>query len=220
MVTQMEAFFQPIKLSLIVASIALLIVFILGVSAAWLMSRKEFRGKVLIETVLLLPIVLPPTVIGFILIMLFGQNGILGTLTNLLFHQSLMFTIWAAIIAAVVVAFPLMYQSVKTGLSFVDRHIEDAARVDGSNEWDVFRYITLPLIQKPILSGVILSFARALGEFGATLMFAGNIPGRTQTIPMAIYVAFESNKMTLAWAWVLSIIVVSFVMLFFIRKSA
>ena len=216
----MEAFFQPIKLSLIVASIALLIVFILGVSTAWMMSRKEFRGKVLIETILLLPIVLPPTVIGFILIMLFGQNGILGTLTNLLFHQSLMFTIWAAIIAAVVVAFPLMYQSVKTGLSFVDRHIEDAARVDGSNEWGVFRYITLPLIKRPILSGVILSFARALGEFGATLMFAGNIPGRTQTIPMAIYVAFESNKMTLAWAWVLSIIVVSFVMLFFIRKSA
>lgn len=216
----MEAFFQPIKLSLIVASIALLIVFILGVSAAWMMSRKEFRSKVLIETILLLPIVLPPTVIGFILIMLFGQNGLLGKLTNLLFHQSLMFTIWAAVIAAVVVAFPLMYQSVKTGLSFVDRHIEDAARVDGSNEWDVFRYITLPLIQKPILSGVILSFARALGEFGATLMFAGNIPGRTQTIPMAIYVAFESHKMTLAWSWVLSIIVVSFVMLFFIRKSA
>ncbi len=220
MVTQMETFFQPIKLSLIVASIALLVVFILGVSAAWVMSKKKFRGKVLIETILLLPIVLPPTVIGFILIMLFGQNGLLGKVTNLLFNQSLMFTIWAAVIAAVVVAFPLMYQSVKTGLTFVDRHIEDAARVDGSNEWNVFRYITLPLIKRPILSGVILSFARALGEFGATLMFAGNIPGRTQTIPMAIYVAFESNKITLAWAWVLSIIVVSFVMLLFIRKSA
>ncbi|WP_208591318.1 molybdate ABC transporter permease subunit [Gracilibacillus suaedae] len=216
----METFFQPIKLSLIVASIALLVVFILGVSAAWVMSKKKFRGKVLIETILLLPIVLPPTVIGFILIMLFGQNGLLGKVTNLLFNQSLMFTIWAAVIAAVVVAFPLMYQSVKTGLTFVDRHIEDAARVDGSNEWNVFRYITLPLIKRPILSGVILSFARALGEFGATLMFAGNIPGRTQTIPMAIYVAFESNKITLAWAWVLSIIVVSFVMLLFIRKSA
>ncbi|MGN8646724.1 molybdate ABC transporter permease subunit [Gracilibacillus sp. HCP3S3_G5_1] len=216
----MEAFFQPIKLSLIVASIALLIVFILGVSAAWLMSKKKFRGKVLIETILLLPIVLPPTVIGFMLIMVFGQNGLLGKLTNLLFNQSLMFTIWAAVIAAVVVAFPLMYQSVKTGLTFVDHAIEDAARVDGANEWKIFRYITLPLIQRSILTGAILSFARALGEFGATLMFAGNIPGRTQTIPMAIYVAFESNKMTLAWAWVLSIIVVSFVMLFFIRKSA
>ncbi|SFM11937.1 molybdate transport system permease protein [Gracilibacillus orientalis] len=215
----MEAFFQPIKLSLIVSVIALIIVFFLGTSAAWLMTKKKFKGKVLIETLLLLPIVLPPTVIGFILIMLFGQNGMLGKVTNLLFNQSLMFTIWAAIIAAVVVAFPLMYQSVKTGLTFVDRHIEDAARVDGSNEWNVFRYITLPLIQRPILSGIILSFARALGEFGATLMFAGNIPGRTQTVPMAIYVAFESNKMTLAWAWVLSIIVVSFVMLFFIRKS-
>ncbi len=216
----MEAFFQPIKLSLIVSTIALIIVFFLGTLTAWVMFKKDFKGKVWIETILILPIVLPPTVIGFILIMLFGQNGLLGKVTNLLFNQSLMFTIWAAIIAAVVVAFPLMYQSVKTGLTFVDRHIEDAARVDGSNEWDVFRYITLPLIQKPILSGVILSFARALGEFGATLMFAGNIPGRTQTVPMAIYVAFESNKMTLAWAWVLSIIVVSFVMLFFIRKSA
>ncbi|QGH33258.1 molybdate ABC transporter permease subunit [Gracilibacillus salitolerans] len=216
----MEAFFQPIKLSLIVSTIALIIVFFLGTLTAWVMFKKDFKGKVWIETILILPIVLPPTVIGFILIMIFGQNGLLGKVTNLLFNQSLMFTIWAAIIAAVVVAFPLMYQSVKTGLTFVDRYIEDAARVDGSNEWDVFRYITLPLIQKPILSGVILSFARALGEFGATLMFAGNIPGRTQTVPMAIYVAFESNKMTLAWAWVLSIIVVSFVMLFFIRKSA
>ncbi|WP_058306167.1 molybdate ABC transporter permease subunit [Gracilibacillus massiliensis] len=216
----MEAFFQPIKLSVTVSLIALIIVSTIGITVAFLMARKQFKGKVWIETLLLLPIVLPPTVIGFILIMLFGQNGVLGKMTNLLLNQTLMFTIWAAVIAAVIVAFPLMYQSVKTGLSFVDRHIEDAARVDGANEWKVFRFITLPLIQKSILSGIILSFARALGEFGATLMFAGNIPGRTQTIPMAIYVAFESNKMTLAWAWVLSIIVVSFIMLLFLRKSA
>ncbi|SHN27167.1 molybdate ABC transporter permease subunit [Gracilibacillus kekensis] len=216
----MEAFFQPIKLSLIVSLIALIIVSTIGITIAFVMAKKQFKGKVWIETVLLLPIVLPPTVIGFILIMLFGQNGILGELTKFLFNQTLMFTIWAAVIAAVVVAFPLMYQSVKTGLSFVDHHIEDAARVDGANEWKVFRFITLPLIQKSILSGTILSFARALGEFGATLMFAGNIPGRTQTIPMAIYVAFESNNMALAWTWVMSIIVVSFIMLLFLRKSA
>ncbi|MDX8046803.1 molybdate ABC transporter permease subunit [Gracilibacillus sp. S3-1-1] len=216
----MEAFFQPIKLSVIISLLALVIVVLLGTTIAWLMTYKRFRGKVILETILLLPIVLPPTVIGFILIMLFGQNGFLGKLTNLLFHQSLMFTIWAAVIAAVVVAFPLMYQSVKTGLSFVDRSAEEAARIDGASEWRVLRFITLPLIQKSLISGIVLSFARALGEFGATLMFAGNIPGRTQTVPMAIYVAFQSNKMTLAWAWVLSIVVVSFVMLLFVRKSA
>ncbi|UOQ48974.1 molybdate ABC transporter permease subunit [Gracilibacillus caseinilyticus] len=216
----MTAFFQPIKLSLIVSLIALIIVIVLGMAIAWLMAKKNFRGKVWIETFLLLPIVLPPTVIGFLLIMLFGQNGFFGKVSQLFFGQSLIFSIWAAVIAAVIVAFPLMYQSVKTGISFVDQHVEDAARVDGANEWKVFSFITLPLIKKSLVSGVVLSFARALGEFGATLMFAGNIPGRTQTVPMAIYVAFESNKMALAWGWVLSIIVISFVMLLFLRNSA
>lgn len=219
----MEAFFQPIKLSLFISFISLIIVTILGMLIGWVMEKKIFKGKVVLDTILLLPIVLPPTVIGFLLIIIFGTNGgVFGEISSFFFDQTIMFTIWAAVIAAVVVAFPLMYQSVRTGISLVDPAIEDAARVDGAGgEWRVFRYITLPLIKKSTMTGVVLAFARALGEFGgATLMFAGNIPGTTQTVPMAIYVAFESNKMGLAWAWVWSIIVVSFIMIGIIRKSA
>ena len=106
-----------------------------------------------------------------------------------------MFTWWAAVIAASVVAFPLMYQSAKTGFLSVDPGAEEAARVDGANEWKVFLHVTLPLSAKTLLTGIILSFARALGEFGATLMFAGNLPGKTQTTPTAIYVAIESGNM-------------------------
>ncbi len=216
----MEAFLQPIKLSLFVSLLALIIVSVLGISIAWVMTKIHFRGKLWLDTVLLLPIVLPPTVIGFLLIIGFGRNGFLGILLDTLFDTSIIFTIWAAVLAAVVVAFPLMYQSVRTGMLQIDRNIEDAARVDGANEWEVFRQITLPLSKNSLITGITLSFARALGEFGATIMFAGNIPGKTQTIPTAIYVAFESNQMGLAWAWVLSIILVSFVMLLFLRKSA
>ena len=123
------------------------------------------------------------------------------------------FTWWAAVIASVVVAFPLMYQSAKTGFQGVDHEIEDAARVDGASEWKVFFFISIPLASKAIVTGGVLSLARALGEFGATLMFAGNIPGETQTVPTAIYVAIGSGNMNLAWLWVISIVFLSFLML-------
>lgn len=121
-----------------------------------------------------------------------------------------MFTTWAAIIASTIVAFPLMFQTVKLGFQSVDKDIEEAARVDGANEMKVFLFVTLPLSAKSMVTGLILSFARALGEFGATLMFAGNIPGKTQTAPTAIYVAMDSGNMSLAWMLVLSMVVVSF----------
>ena len=124
-----------------------------------------------------------------------------------------MFTWWAAVIASTIVAFPLMYQSAKTGFSSIDCDIEHAARVDGANEWQVFMFISIPLALKALVSGGILSFTRALGEFGATLMFAGNIPGKTQTTPLAIYMAIDSGNMTLAWTWVLCMIAISFLML-------
>ena len=120
------------------------------------------------------------------------------------------------VIASTVVAFPLMYQSAKTGFEGIDEEIENAARVDGAGEWRLFLFVTLPLAVKSIVTGAILSSARALGEFGATLMFAGNIPGQTQTIPTAIYIAMDSGNMTLAWLWVAVIIVISFIMLFIV----
>ncbi|MCT2536805.1 molybdate ABC transporter permease subunit [Aquibacillus koreensis] len=214
------AFFHPIQVSLLVAISALIVVLITGLGIGWFMSRNQFKGKTTVETMLILPLVLPPTVIGFLLIMIFGNQGVVGKLVDQLFGQSVMFTVGAAIIAAIVVSFPLMYQSVKTGFQSIPNDIENAARVDGANEWKVFRYISIPLCAKSIVSGIVLSFARALGEFGATIMFAGNIPGKTQTVPTAIYVAFESNQMGLAWAWVIAIVCISFIMLFMIRKNS
>lgn len=213
MITMNEQFWSPVKLSLEVASLSLALVLIIGVLLAKVMYRKKFKGKVVMETILLLPLVLPPTVVGFLLIIIFGVNSPIGRAIEGIFQQPIMFTWWAAVIASTVVAFPLMYQSCKTGFLSVDKGIEEAAWVDGASEWKTFMFITLPLSYKAIISGGILSFARALGEFGATLMFAGNLPGKTQTMPTAIYVALESGNMNLAWMWVLITVVISFFML-------
>jgi molybdate transport system permease protein len=208
-----EQFWSPVKLSIEVASLSLLIVFVLGIGIARLTANRRFKGQSLMDTVLLLPLVLPPSVVGFLLIIIFGRQSPIGQGIEWVFHQPIMFTWWAAVIAATVVAFPLMYQSAKSGFETIDREIEDASRVDGANERQVFLLVTVPLASRAIVTGAILSFARALGEFGATLMFAGNIPGRTQTIPTAIYIAMDAGNMELAWLWVLTILVISFTML-------
>ncbi|MFE4895308.1 molybdate ABC transporter permease subunit [Peribacillus butanolivorans] len=207
-------FWSPVRLSIQVAGLAGILVFILGIFLARIMAKKQFRGKILLETAFLLPLVLPPSVVGFLLIVIFGKNGTLGEFIERVFNQPLMFTWWAAVIASTVVAFPLMYQSAKTGFEGIDEEIENAARVDGAGEWRLFLLVSLPLAVKSIVTGAILSSARALGEFGATLMFAGNIPGQTQTIPTAIYIAMDSGNMTLVWLWVGVIIAISFIMLF------
>ena len=209
-------FWSPVGLSIQVAGLAGILVFILGIFLARMMAKKQFRGRVLLETAFLLPLVLPPSVVGFLLIVIFGKNGLPGQFIEKDFDQPLMFTWWAAVIASTVVAFPLMYQSAKSGFEGIDEEIENAARVDGAGEWRLFLFVTLPLAVKSIVTGAILSSARALGEFGATLMFAGNIPGQTQTIPTAIYIAMDSGNMTLAWLWVAVIIVISFIMLFIV----
>ncbi|UZJ78245.1 molybdate ABC transporter permease subunit [Fictibacillus sp. KU28468] len=204
---------QPISLSISIAATAWLIVIIIGVILGKTMAGRRFKGKVIIETMLMLPLVLPPTVIGFLLIVVFGKRSPAGQLIEAVFHQPIIFTWWAAVLASSVVAFPLMYQSAKTGFEGVNHEIEDAARVDGGGRWKVFLLISVPLSMTSIISGAILSFARALGEFGATLMFAGNIPGETQTIPTAIYLAIDSGNMREAWLLVLASISISFVML-------
>jgi molybdate transport system permease protein len=206
-------FWQPLRFSLEIALISVIIVSFFGIFFARLLYNKKFKGKMLLETFLMMPIVLPPTVIGFLLIYFFGRNSPIGALIEGFFQQSIMFTPWAAIIASSTVAFPLMYQSVKLGFQSVDKDIEDAAKVDGGSRGKVFLLVSLPLTLPAIISGLIMSFARALGEFGATLMFAGNIPGKTQTAPTAIYVAMESGNMSLAWSFVLSMVLISFLML-------
>jgi molybdate transport system permease protein len=212
-------FLAPILLSLKVSLISSIVVFIAAVFIAWLMSRASFRGKTLIETVFLLPLVLPPTVVGFILLVIFGRRSWVGRLIESLFGQPIVFTWFAAVIASVVVSFPLIYQTIKVGFQAIDKDLEDAGRSIGANEWQVFCWITLPLALPSLISGYILGFARGLGEFGATLMLAGNIPGKTQTIPTAIYVAVDSGKMTAAWLWSISIIVISFIMLILANRK-
>ncbi|MHA6480827.1 molybdate ABC transporter permease subunit [Paenibacillus sp. strain BS8-2] len=203
----------PIKLSLLVTLLASVVAALLGIAAAWWMSRGKFRGKTLIDTVFLLPLVLPPTVVGFLLLMLLGRRSWVGQAIEWLFSAPVIFSSWAAVIAAVVVAFPLVYQTMKVGFDSVDRELEQSARSMGASDPQVFRLITLPLAWRSLMTGYILGFARGLGEFGATLMIAGNIPGKTQTVPTAIYVAVDAGRMSMAWAWTIGIIVISFLML-------
>ena len=216
----MEDFWFPVKLSLLVATAATVIIFILGLFAAYWMVAKNVKGRALFETIFFLPLVLPPTVIGFMLIIIFGHNSFIGQMIEKLGGKSVLFTVTAAVIAAVVVAFPLMYQSLKTGFLSVDNNIIDAAKVDGATNRKLLVFIIIPLAFRSIVTGVILSFTRAFGEFGATLMFAGNIPGRTQTIPTAIYFAIESGQTNIAWYYVLISISFSFVLLLLINQTA
>lgn len=207
------ALWPPIRLSLQVTLLASLVAAMLGAAAAWWMSRKRFKGKTLLETAFLLPLVLPPTVVGFLLLVLLGRRSWIGQALEWLFAAPVIFSWWAAVIAAIVVAFPLAYQTMKVGFDAVDRELEDVARSSGAGEWQVFRHITLPLASRSLIAGYILGFARGLGEFGATLMIAGNIPGRTQTVPTAIYVAVDSGRTGMAWAWTIGIVAISFAML-------
>jgi molybdate transport system permease protein len=206
-------FWSPLKLSVEIALVAGSLVFVFGLFLGKIMANRNFKGKVVIETLILLPFALPPTVVGFLLIILLGRQSPIGHLIEAIFKQPVMFTWWAAVIASAVVAFPIMYQSVKTGFEAIDRDIEDAARVDGASEFKLFYLVSIPLSLKSIISGGILSVARILGEFGATIMFAGNIPGKTQTTPLAIYMAIDANNMSMAWLWVGSMIAISFFML-------
>ncbi|QWC23850.1 molybdate ABC transporter permease subunit [Bacillus haikouensis] len=210
-------FFFPIQLSILVACMAAAISLILAVLAAYRNVMTGGRGSSVLETVYLLPLVLPPSVLGFLLLFVFGMNSPVGQTVELLFGQTILFSKPAAVIAAVIVSFPLMYQSVKTGFAEVNRDIVGASKVDGASNWKAFYHVVLPLAKQSIVMGVILGFTRALGEFGATLMFAGNIPGKTQTISTAIYVAIESGESHLAWKYAGVSIGLSFLLLFLMK---
>ncbi len=202
--------FTPLLLSLKVAGIATIIVFITGMMLARLFTKRNFWGKNAFEALFLLPLVLPPTVVGFGLLILFGKNGIIGRLLLDWFDFQVIFTWIGAVIASTVVSFPLMYQSAQAAFSTIDQKLEHAALTMGASRWRVFWTISFPLAWPGLLSGLILSFARALGEFGATLMLAGYIPGRTNTIPMAIYFAVEAGHMNTASFWVIFIVLIGF----------
>lgn len=201
---------QPVFLSIKVALFSLIFVFVSGVSSAWFMRRADFPGKAALEALFTLPLVLPPVVTGFLLLLLIGKQGPVGRFLTEQFHTQIIFTPYAAVLAGAVVAFPLMYQSTKAAFQGVDGNLEDAARTLGAGEWRVFWTVTMPLSWPGLVAGLVLSFARALGEFGATIMVAGNIPGKTQTIPLAIYFAAESNDLTRAGLYVVIISIITF----------
>ncbi|GKV68223.1 molybdenum ABC transporter permease subunit [Sporosarcina sp. NCCP-2716] len=201
---------QPLLLSAKVAAISTVIVFVLGVFLAHLFAKRQFFGKSVLESLFLLPLVLPPTVVGFGLLIVFGKKGWIGSWLLETFDIQIVFTWTAAVIASVVVSFPLMYQSAAAAFENLDGKLEDAARTMGASEWRVFRTVTFPLAWPGLLAGLVLSFARGLGEFGATLMLAGYIPGKTDTMPMAIYFAVESGQMEKASFWVVIITALGF----------
>lgn len=199
---------SPLWISLKTAGLATVATFFLGIAAAHWMLGYRGRWRSLIEGIFVSPLILPPTVVGFLLLLLFGRNGPLGQFMAQ-FDFSIVFTWYAAVITATVVAFPLMYKTALGAFEQVDSSLLQVAQTLGASKWRMFWRVLLPLSVPGILAGTTLAFARALGEFGATLMLAGNIPGQTQTIPMAIYFAVEAGAMHEAWLWVLVIMTIS-----------
>jgi molybdate transport system permease protein len=204
----------PLWLSLRVATVSTIFVALAGVGLAWLLARKRFFGREALDALLTLPLVLPPTVLGYYLLVLLGRNGPAGRLFAALTGQQLVFTWRGAVVAASVGALPLMLKTARAAIAGVDAQYEDAARTLGKNEWQVFRRVTLPLASRGILAGVVLAFARSLGDFGATLMVAGNIPGRTQTASIAIYDATQAGRDTEALALVAVLSFTAFALLY------
>lgn len=195
----------PLYLSLKVAAVATAGVLALGLPMAWVLARRRFWGRELLAVVVTLPLVLPPTVLGYYLLLALGRRGPIGHLLEEFLGVTLVFTWQAAVVASFIVSLPLLVRSAQAAFEAVDPDLEDAARTLSRSEVAIFFTVTVPLAWRGILAGVILAFARAMGEFGATLMVAGNIPGRTQTMPIAIYDAVQAGNMPLANVLVLLI---------------
>ncbi|WP_394250510.1 molybdate ABC transporter permease subunit [Vibrio profundi] len=200
---------QALLLSLKVAGYAMIWLIPLGVALAWLLAKKQFYGKSLLESVVHLPLVLPPVVIGYLLLVVMGRQGVIGSWLADTFNIVFSFSWQGAVLACVVVALPLMVRSIKLSLESVDSKLEQAAATLGASPFKVFLTITLPLMIPGIITGSMLSFARSLGEFGATISFVSNIPGETQTIPLAMYTFIETpgSELEAARLCVISIVI-------------
>ncbi|WP_292391059.1 molybdate ABC transporter permease subunit [Methanosarcina sp. UBA5] len=200
---------SPLLLTLKIAAVSTFFVAFLGVLIAYVLAKKEFTGKWLADVLVTLPLVLPPTVTGYILVILLGKNGILGSFFTKITGSGILFTWQAAAIAAFVVSLPMMVKTASSSIGAVDRSVEEASCILGRNEFETALFITLPLAKKGIVAGCILSFARAVGEFGATLMVAGNIPGKTSTMPLSIYGAYQTGNDELANLLVVILVIIS-----------
>jgi molybdate transport system permease protein len=192
--------FDALALSLLTTTISLVLAVALGLPLAFVLARRRFPGSGLLETVVDLPIVLPPSVAGLALLLVLGRRGLVGEPLDLAFGLTIPFTTAAVVIAQTFVAAPFFIRAARAGIAAVDRDLEDAARVDGASERELLRWVTLPLASTALAAGLVLAWARALGEFGATIMFAGNIAGRTQTLPLLVYGEFQGGDVDAAIA--------------------
>ena len=200
---------DALLLSLVTTAVSLVLTLLLGIPLAFVLARRTFRGSALVETVVDLPIVLPPSVAGLALLLLLGRRGLLGEPLAVL-GAEIPFTTLAVVVAQTFVAAPFFIRSARTGFAGVDRDLEDAARVDGASERQLFAAITLPLAGTALAAGLVMSWARALGEFGATIMFAGNVEGRTQTLPLVVYGEFQGGDVDASVAAAAILVIAAF----------
>lgn len=208
----------PVRLSFEVAAVATLIAVIVGIGIAWMLARMRLPGKEWIDAAVSLPLVLPPTVLGYYLLVILGRRSAVGRFLEASFGIQLTFTVTAAVIAATIHALPLMVKSLRASFESVDTTLENASRTLGSSEWRVFWTVTLPLAKRALVAASVLAFARALGDFGVTIMIAGNIPGRTQTAAVAIYDAVEAGRDNQALLLVVIVSILSVIVLYATNK--
>lgn len=208
---------SPFIISLKVSFLATMITFVSGVIVAYFVTFMKKRVRIIMDTVFTLPMVLPPTVAGFILLVILGRNGIVG---KILYNMGIdvIFTQSAAVIAAAVVSFPMIYRTARSSFERIDEDILHSGRITGMNEFELFTKVAFPIALPGIIGGTVLGFSRAFGEFGATLMIAGNIPGETQTIPMAIFFAAEGNDMNTAYIWVFVMLSMASIVLYIMNS--
>jgi molybdate transport system permease protein len=209
-----------VRLSLQVASVSTALIMLVGIPLAYILARKEFMGRELLDMACTLPLVLPPTVTGYYLIVLFGRNGFIGRLVYEWTGWSIMFTWYAAVLASFVVALPLMIKTTRAAVESVDKNLISASYTLGHSEFGTAVKVILPLARRGIVAGAVLSFARAMGEFGATLMLAGNLPGRTNTMPIAVYSFASSGEWPKAHLMVILMTAMSGVFIYIANRYA
>ena len=201
------------------SAVATVVTLLIGLPLAWLLSHRRFPGRDVLEAVVVLPLILPPTVLGYYLLLLIGRQGPVGAMLAAAGIE-IVFTWRAAVVAAAIGSIALLIKAAQAGFEGVDRRLEQAARTLGRSEWSIFWSVTLPLAWRAVLAGTVLAFCRAMGEFGITLMVAGSIPGRTQTLPLAIYDRVQANQMTDANALALIAVGVVVVLIFGVSRLA
>ncbi|MEZ4708711.1 MAG: ABC transporter permease [Caldilineaceae bacterium] len=207
---------QAVQLSLTTSALSTLVTLGFGTPLAYLLARHRFRGRVVMDTLIDLPMILPPAVAGLALLITFGRRGLLGAYLDEV-GVSIAFTQAAVVMAQVFVASPFYIKAAIAGFAAVDRDLEQAAAIDGANAWRILQHITIPLAWPALFGGIVMTWARALGEFGATIIFAGNFPGRTQTMPLAIYIGLELD-LTIALTLSTMMLIISFVVLFVVKR--